>query len=57
MEIFQTAKAPERWHLNPDLESTKGLKYPFKESNLNCKGTKILQNKFYKDEKVLPFDL
>lgn len=47
----------KRLHLNPDIESTKGLKPPSKESNFNYKGSKTLQDKLYKEEKLLLFGL
>ena len=47
----------KRSHLNPDMESTKRLKHPSTESNFNYKGSKTLQNKFYKEEKILLFSL
>lgn len=47
----------KRLHLNPDIESTKGLKPPSKEYNFNYKSSKTLQDKFYKEEKLLLFGL
>lgn len=57
IEMLQMAEAPQKSHLNSDMEVTKGLKPPSKELSLNYKGTKALQDKLDKEEKALPFSL